>query len=167
FGLTLSALGVGTMAGAIFAARFGPGTNVARVMTIAVFVMGVTMIGSAAIPSLAVIFALTALSGAAEAAPVLTYVSVRAANSPEGLVGGIASTARVMALGLMPIGSLVGGILIDTTGGSETLAILGGATCAIALVFTQVGALRSASLAPGSHRPTVEPIQPIPDGLEQ
>ncbi len=167
FGLTLSALGVGSVLGALLASRFGPATNVARVMVASVFVMGITLVGAAAIPSLPVIVALTALSGGAEAALVVVYVSVRAANSPDVLVGRIASTARVMALGLMPIGSLVGGILIDTVGGSETLAILGGLTCALALVFSQVDGLRAASLAPTTHRPIVEPIQPLPDGLEQ
>ena len=44
------------------------------------------------------------------------------ANSPDELVGRIASTARVMALGSMPIGMLVGGVLIDTIGSTDTLA---------------------------------------------
>ena len=79
---------------------------------------------------------------------MVVYVSVRAANSPDELVGRIASTARVMALGLMPIGSLIGGILIDTVGGTATLAILGASICALALGFSQVRALRAASLAP-------------------
>jgi predicted MFS family arabinose efflux permease len=98
---------------------------------------------------------------------VVVYVSVRAANSPDALVGRIASTARVMALGLMPIGSLVGGILIDAIGGTETLAILGVSICLLALVFSQVDALRAASLAPTGRPLAVEPILPIPDGLEQ
>ena len=91
-------------------------------------------------------------SGAGEAALVVLYVSVRAANSPDELVGRVASTARVIALGLMPIGSLVGGLLIDTVGGTATLAILGVALCALALAFTQVRALRRASLAPRTVR---------------
>jgi MFS family permease len=167
FGLTLTGLGVGTMVGAIVAARFGPGTNVARVMVIAVFLMGAPIIAAAVIPSLPAIVVLTALSGAGEAALVVVYVSVRAANSPDALVGRIASTARVMALGLMPIGSLVGGILIDAIGGTETLAILGVSICLLALVFSQVDALRAASLAPTGRPLAVEPILPIPDGLEQ
>jgi MFS family permease len=167
FGLTLTGLGVGTMVGAIFAARFGPGTNVARVMVIAVFLMGAPIVAAAAIPSLPAIVLLTALSGAGEAALVVVYVSVRAANSPDALVGRIASTARVMALGLMPIGSLVGGVLIDAIGGTETMAILGASICLLAIVFSQVDALRSASLAPSSQATAVEPNLPIPDGLEQ
>jgi ENTS family enterobactin (siderophore) exporter len=166
FGLTLTGLGVGTMAGALFASRLGPGTNVARVALLALVVMGVPLVAAAAIPSLLAIVLLTTLSGAGEAALVVLYVSVRAANSPDALVGRIASTARVMALGLMPFGALIGGVLIDTVGGTATLAILGGAICALALAFSPVEALRHASLAPTRPKAVVEPIFPIPDGLE-
>jgi len=96
----------------------------------------------------------------------VVYVSVRAANSPDELVGRIASTARVMALGLMPIGSLIGGVLIDTVGGTGTLAILGASMCLLALGFSQVPALRGASLAPAQTL-APSPILPITEGLER
>jgi MFS family permease len=161
FGLTVTGLGVGTMLGAIFGSRLGPETNVARVALGAVVVMGVPLIAAAVVPSLPVIVVLAALSGAGEAALVVLYVSVRAANSPDVLVGRIASTARAVALGLMPIGSLVGGVLIDAIGGSATLAVMGVVLCLLALVFTQVASLRAASLAPttapGAPGPAAEP----------
>ena len=153
FGLTLTGLGVGTMVGALWATRLGHGANVRRVALLAVFLMGVPLIAAAAIPSLPAIVALTALSGAGEAALVVVYISVRAANSPDALLGRIASTARVMALALMPIGSLIGGVLIDTVGGTATLAVLGVAMCVLAVGFGQVGSLRSASLRPASSPP--------------
>ena len=148
FGLTLTGLGAGTLLGALFASRLGHGTNVARVLVIAVLFMGVPLIAASAIGSLPAIVALTGLSGAGEAALVVVYVSVRAANSPDELVGRIASTARVIALGLMPIGNLIGGILIDTIGGTGTLAVMGVAMCALAAAFTQLRGLRAASLGP-------------------
>jgi MFS family permease len=154
FGLTLTGLGVGTLVGSLFATRLGSGTHVARVLVVAVLLVGVPLIGAAMIGSLPVIVAMTALSGAAEAVLVIVYVSVRAANSPDELVGRIASTARVMALGLMPIGSLIGGILIDKVGGTDTLG------------FSQVRSLRAASLAPPYVR-APEPLTPISDGLER
>jgi len=166
FGLALTGLGVGTLLGALFATRLGHGTNVARVLVVAVLVMGGPMIAAAAIGSVPAIVGLTALSGAGEAALVVVYVSVRAANSPDELVGRIASTARVMALGLMPIGSLIGGVLIDTVGGTGTLAILGASMCLLALGFSQVPALRGASLAPAQTL-APSPILPITEGLER
>jgi MFS transporter, ENTS family, enterobactin (siderophore) exporter len=166
FGLALTGLGVGTLVGALFATRLGPGTNVARVLVIALLVMGTPLIAAAAIGSLPAIVVLTALSGAGEATLVVVYISVRAANSPDALVGRIASTARVMALALMPIGSLIGGILIDKVGGTATLAILGAALCVVGLGFSQVGVLREASLAPAQTLPP-SPILPISEGLER
>ena len=88
------------------------------------------------------------MSGAGEAVLAVVYVSVRAANSPDRLVGRIASTARVIALGLMPIGSLIGGALIDLVSGTGTLVILGVSICLLALGFSRVRALHDASLAP-------------------
>jgi MFS family permease len=148
FGLALTGLGVGTLVGAVFATRLGHATNVARVMVVAVLVMGIPLIAAAAIDSLPAIVVLTGLTGAGEAALVVVYVSVRAANSPDELVGRIASTARVISLGLMPIGNIIGGILIDTIGGTGTLAVMGAWMCVLALAFTQVRGLRAASLAP-------------------
>jgi predicted MFS family arabinose efflux permease len=162
FGLTLTGLGIGTLVGALFATRLGHATNVARVLVVAMVVMGAPLIGAAAVGSLPAIVALTALSGAGEAAVTVVYISVRAANSPDELAGRIASTARVMALGLMPIGNLVGGVLIDAVGGTATLAILGIAMCVLALGFSQSPTLRRASLAPSGIDPRV-PDRPVSD----
>jgi MFS family permease len=128
--------------------------------------MGAPLIAAAVIGSLPVLVGLTALSGAGEAALTVVYISVRAANSPDALAGRIASTARVMALGLMPIGSLIGGVLIDAVGGTGTLIIIGLSMCALALGFSQVRALREASLAP-PHPPEPEPLLAISDQLER
>jgi MFS family permease len=166
FGLTLTALGVGTLVGSLAATRFGKDTNVARVLLLCVLVMGLPLIAVAFVASLPVIVGLTAISGGAEAVLAITYISVRAANSPDELVGRIASTARVTALGMMPIGGLIGGFLIDSIGGSETLAVMGVALCVVALAFTQVGALRQASLAP-RHVPRPPAVSTALDGIPE
>ncbi|MEA2517996.1 MAG: hypothetical protein QOF49_76, partial [Chloroflexota bacterium] len=165
YGLALTGLGGGTLLGSLFASRLGPATNVARVLVVAILLMGVALIGIAITDSVAAIIGLTAVSGAGEAALVIVYVSVRAANSPDELVGRIASTARAFALGLMPIGSLIGGVLIDAIGGTATLVVLGTSMCALGLGFSQVRPLRVASLAPREAPTGRRPRQPEPDGL--
>lgn len=165
FGLTLTGLGVGTLAGSLYATRLGRETNVARVLVLAVVLLGAPLIAAALIDSLPVLVALTAVSGAGEAMLTVVYISVRAANSPDELVGRIASTARVMALGLMPIGSLIGGILIDSVGGTGTLIVMGMSMCVLALAFSQVGALRAASLVP-PHPADPEALLAISERLE-
>ncbi|HET7030191.1 MAG TPA: MFS transporter [Candidatus Limnocylindrales bacterium] len=165
FGLTLSGLGVGTLIGALVASRLGPRTNVARFMVGCLLTMGLPLVAAAAISSLPAIVILTGVSGAGEAALVVVYVSVRAASSPDALVGRIASTARTISLGLSPIGSLIGGILIDTVGGTLTVAIMGATLCAVGLAFSRVDTLRHASLSPdGGHRSGA--VLPATEGLE-
>jgi MFS family permease len=172
FGLTLSGLGFGTLVGALLASRLGPETNVARVLVGAVLLMGLPIAATAVVSWLPAIVLLTALSGAGEAALVIVYVSVRAAHSPDALVGRIASTSRTITLGLAPFGALIGGILIDAIGGTRTLAVAGTATCVVALAFSRVDALHRASLAPpisrpaGDHAP-LEPVLPISEGIER
>ena len=164
FGLALTGAGVGTLVGAVLASRLGPATNVARVLVLSVLVMGGALIATAAIASIPGIIVFTAVSGVGEATLVVVYVSVRAANSPDELVGRIASTARMIALGLMPIGSVIGGVLIDAIGGTATLAVMGASMCVLAVTFSQVSALRDASLAPQLvHSP--EPVLPVSEGL--
>ncbi|HKG57216.1 MAG TPA: MFS transporter [Candidatus Limnocylindrales bacterium] len=159
FGLALTGLGIGTLVGSVVATRLGPQTNVARVLVVTVVVEGATLLGVALVPSLPVIVALMAVSGAAEAAFVVVYVSVRAANSPDALVGRIASTARVIALGMMPPASLVAGVLIDTVGGTATVGIMGALMVLLGVAFARVQALSAASLAPHvAAEPAREPV---------
>jgi MFS family permease len=165
FGLTLTGLGVGTVVGSWFGTRLGPGTNVARVLAGAIVAMGLPLVAAAGIPSLPAIVAFTGLSGAGEAALVVVYVSVRAANSPDALVGRIASTARVATLGLSSLGFLAGGVLIDIVGGTATLAILGTLICVIGLALSRPAALQGASLAPAGSAPP-EPVLAASEGVE-
>ena len=85
-------------------------------------------------------------------------------NSPDALVGRIASTGRMIALGLAPIGSVIGGVLIDAIGGTATLAVLGASMCVLAVTSSQVSALRDASLAPRVTRGP-EPALPVFEDL--
>jgi len=163
-GVTLSGFGIGTLAGSLVAARLGKRTNVSRVLLGAVALMALPLVGAAIVSTLPLQVLMSALSGFGESLLVVTYISVRAANSPDALVGRIASTARVFTLGLGPIGSLIGGLLIDAIGGSETLAVMGCAMLAIAALFARASGLRAASLAntpvgaPPAISPVVDPI---------
>jgi hypothetical protein len=134
--------------------------------------MGLPIAATAFVSWLPGIVLLTALSGAGEAALVIVYVSVRAAHSPDALVGRIASTARTITLALAPVGALIGGLLIDTIGGTMTLLVSGTGTCVIGLVFSRVDALHRASLAPSTSLRAREDapaahVLPIDEGIER
>jgi len=57
-------------------------------------------------------------------------------------------------------------LLIDTVGGTGTLAIIGSSLCILALGFSQVRGLRAASLARAQTR-APSPILPISEGIER
>jgi predicted MFS family arabinose efflux permease len=148
FGLAISGVGIGSLAGAVAATRLGTRTNVALVLLASTFATGVILLGLAAAGSVAVIVTLMALVGLFEIVIIVTYVTLRTAYSPDALLGRIGSTARVVSLGIQPIGMIVGGILIDAIGGTETIAVMGVGLCLLALVFVPVRPLRGATLAP-------------------
>ena len=54
----------------------------------------------------------------------------------------------MFSLGVQPIGLLIGGLLIDSVGGTQTIVVVGLAACLLALAFAPVRALRRATLAP-------------------
>ena len=57
-----------------------------------------------------------------------------------------------ISLGLQPIGLLIGGVLIDTIGGTRTWPS-GRGSCVVAPIFVPVKALRTASLGPKAPTP--------------
>jgi len=160
FGVTLSGFGIGTLVGSLLATRLGRRTNVARVLLASVALMALPLIGAAIVTTLPLQMLMAALSGLGESALVVTYISVRAANSPDALVGRIASTARVITLGLGPIGSLIGGILIDSVGAAQTLVAMGVTMLGMALLFSRAPGLWAASLAttPVAYPPAISPV---------
>jgi predicted MFS family arabinose efflux permease len=148
FGLVVTSFGVGAVGGSLLIARLGRRTNVALALLGGMAVEGAALALVGLVESVPAMMGLAVVAGLAESVVIVTYVTLRAANSPDVLLGRIGSTARVVTLGLQPIGLLVGGLLIDTIGGSQAIAIMGASLCVIALAFLPVRALRGASLAP-------------------
>jgi MFS family permease len=146
YGTTLAAYGIGAVAGSLAATRVGRQTGVAAVLLVTPIIMGAGLVGMAVASSVPALFVLSAIIGAVEAVLVIVYVTVRAAYSPDELLGRVASTARVFSLALQPIGLLIAGVLIDVTSGTLTLAVAGTALCLVALAFVPSRALRQATL---------------------
>ncbi|MFH1475191.1 MAG: MFS transporter, partial [Chloroflexota bacterium] len=64
--------------------------------------------------------------------------------SPDALLGRVGATARTLSVGLMPIGALVSGALLDAIGGSATLLLMGVAAIAAGLGFALLPNVRRA-----------------------
>jgi ENTS family enterobactin (siderophore) exporter len=156
-GVVLAAFSIGTIGGGLAASRLGRHVNVAAVLLAALAGLGLGNVGVAGFDQPPLFVASALAAGIAESVLVVTYVTLRTTYSPDRLLGRIGSTARVISLGLQPIGLLIGGFLIDAIGGTATMAVMGIALCLLAIAFVPVRALRTASLAP---RPSASALSP-------
>ena len=57
---------------------------------------------------------------------------------------GSGATARTLSVGLMPVGALITGILLDAVGGTVTLTLMGGLLVAAAAGFSLLPNVRNA-----------------------
>ncbi|MFL5675887.1 MAG: MFS transporter, partial [Chloroflexota bacterium] len=147
-GLILAAYGVGTVTGALVAARRIGRWRVAVVLIGGNLALGLSLIVLAVAAEIPVLLVVSAVAGVAQSMILLTYITLRTAYSPDALLGRIGSTARSVSLGLQPIGLLVGGALTDATSGSATVAVIGVVLAVASIVVLPVRALRSATLVP-------------------
>src|SRR5439155_18777031 len=85
-----------------------------------------------------------AVSGFGEALVLITYLTLRTTIPPDELLGRVGSTARMISVGLMPLGYLAVGILLDTVRGQGTMLAIGGALVVISLAGTLSPVLRGA-----------------------
>jgi MFS family permease len=146
-GIGLTAYGVGTVIGSLAATRIGRRTSVAPVLLLGELATGVMLIAIALVGSVPGLVACALVAGISQSLVLVTYITVRTAYSPDHLLGRVGSTARVISLGLQPLGMLAGGLLIDATSGTTTIAVMGVALCVLAVAFVPVRALRTASVS--------------------
>ena len=143
-GLVLAAYGLGTVVGAIVTTRLrlrraGPlllGGNLIR---------GLALVAIALTGSIGVMVGAAIVGGIVDSVVLITYITLRAAASPDELLGRIGGTARTISLGLQPIGFIAAGLLIDAIGGGVTLATIGLSLVATSLLFVLSAPLRNAS----------------------
>ncbi|MEO8571957.1 MAG: MFS transporter [Chloroflexota bacterium] len=146
-GLILAAYGVGTVVGALLTARLGGG-RVAGILLSGNLMLGAALVVMAVTTEVTIQVAVAIVSGVAQSLVLVTYMTLRTAYSPDALLGRIGSTARTISLGLQPVGLLIGGALVDATGGSTTIAMMGIAVVAVSLAFAPIAGFRRATLAP-------------------
>lgn len=144
-GVVLSAFAIGSLGGALLAARIAP-KAVGLVMLLGMFGFGAALLIAVG-ASVPVIMAVGLGSGILNANVLVAYVSLRTQLSPDALLGRVGATARTLSVGMMPIGSLVAGLALDAVGGGTTLTVMGALLIATAGVFLFVPVLRRARLA--------------------
>jgi MFS transporter, ENTS family, enterobactin (siderophore) exporter len=132
-GLVLSAYGLGGLVGALVAARLAHG-RLGRQMLVANVAMALALLGFAVAREPLIQAATVFLVGALGALVFVPYLTLRATIPPGRLLGRVGSTARTISVGLTPIGTLVGGLLLDAVGGEAALAV-----AMAAMLVTSVG----------------------------
>jgi ENTS family enterobactin (siderophore) exporter len=142
-GLVLSAFAVGSLGGSLVAAR----TNfraVGTVMLVGTVVMGVTLLIVALDAPIPVYVAASFVAGILNANVLVSYLTLRTQLSPDALLGRVGATARTLSVGLMPVGALAAGALLDSIGGTATLALMGAASIVAGLGFALLPSVRRA-----------------------
>ena len=142
-GLILSAFSVGSLAGSLIASRLGV-TRVGPVMLTGTALTGLSLLAIIIEPPVPFVLFFALLAGIVQAAVVISYLTFRTALSPDHMLGRIGSTARTISVGLMPIGAMIGGAMVDLISGRATLAGMGLLLLLLAAVLALMPTVRSA-----------------------
>ena len=142
-GIVLSAFAVGSLGGALIAARMAF-RAVGPVMLTGTVVMGLTLVVVALDVPVPVLVGSAFLAGILNANVAVSYLTLRTQLSPDALLGRVGATARTLSVGLMPIGALVAGAMLDAIGGTATLVIMGSMSVAAGLLFALIPNVRHA-----------------------
>ncbi len=152
-GGVLSAYAVGSMLGALSAARI-PFRAVGWTLLGGTIVTGLVLLAVALDVPVAVMIAASFVAGVVNSIMFVLYITLRTLLSPDRLLGRIGATARTLSIGMQPIGVLVAGVLLDLIGGAMTLSAMGVGLIVVAAAFGLVPSVRGARL------PTDDPAVP-------
>jgi predicted MFS family arabinose efflux permease len=142
-GLVLSAFAVGSLGGALVAARMAF-RAAGRVMLVGSTLTGLTLVVVALGPPVPVLVGSAFVAGIVNANILVSYLTLRTQLSPDALLGRVGATARTLSVGLMPIGALLTGGLLDAIGGTATLTLMGAALVTAGAGFALVPNVRHA-----------------------
>src|SRR5438034_9125784 len=145
-GLAIAAEACGYFLGAVSGARVTKDLPIGRVIITANVVTGLMIFAFGQLTQIPLLVLVSFAAGFSNALVLIGYITLRAAVTPDQLLGRVGSTARMVSLGLQPIGMLVAGILLDTVGGGGTLAAMGLTSILASLVFSLSRTLRTAEL---------------------
>jgi predicted MFS family arabinose efflux permease len=158
-GLMLALFSVGYLVGALIASRATKG-RLGALMLVANAVTAAAVAVFALVEVPVVQGVMVFLTGASQALWLVPYITLRSTITPDRLLGRVSSTTRMVTLGLSPVGMLLGGLALDSLGGSATLVAMAIIAAAASAVFSLSPALRAARAPRG---PSLE-VGPEPAG---
>jgi hypothetical protein len=113
-------------------------------MLFGVLGMGLSILVAATGAAVPVIVATAVFAGVLNTNVRVAYITLRTMLCPDDLLGRVGATARTLSVGLMPVGALVTGILLDAIGGASTLTLMGALLVAAAGAFSFMPNVRGA-----------------------
>jgi MFS family permease len=146
-GLVVSGYGVGYFVGAVLSGRFAKG-RLGLFMLAGNAVQALDLIGFGLSSALPLWIAGSFVAGVSGALVLISYITLRATIPPDHLLGRVGSTARTISLGLGPIGLFIGGVMLDSIGGSTTIVAISIVVLVLTAAFALSGTLRSAVMRP-------------------
>jgi MFS family permease len=130
YGLLLTATGVGGLAGSFLARRVSAALGAGTFLIAATFGFGIAQLIPGLWANVIVVGACFAVFGALSVGWNVVTVSLRQAIVPDELLGRINGAYRLVGLGTMPIGALLGGVLAKAFG-LRAPFIIGGGLCLV------------------------------------
>jgi len=134
FGFVGSAWSVGYLLGSLLAGRLGNRRVGLRMLATGI-VIGSMLVAIAVTATPAVYLAAGFVVGVALAVLLVSYLTLRSSITPDRLLGRVGSTARVISVGLQPLGMLAGGALIEVADGGVALIAMGGLAIGASVLF--------------------------------
>jgi MFS family permease len=127
-GLVMAALGPGFLVGAAFAGRLPQRFGYGRTMLTTASVANLVMLGLAAVHgsgfvAVGTLMLINFLFASFGVANNVTVLSIRQTLTPDTLQGRVAATNRFVAMGIAPLGALIGGFLGGAVGLRTTVLI--------------------------------------------
>lgn len=148
FGLIVSAFSLGSLGGALAASQLTRG-RLGTLFLAGIGTTGVLVIGVGTAGGVPVIATLALLAGITNSIGLIAYVTIRASSTPDELLGRVGATARMVSVGLQPIGALAAGLLLDAVSGGSTLRLMGFLVVCATAGFALVPPLRNAHAVRG------------------
>ncbi|MEK2495116.1 MFS transporter [Kitasatospora purpeofusca] len=129
FGLVLGLGSVGALAGSLAVGRIGPRLHAGAVVSVSIVVAGLSLLLGAVFaeagPTVPVLAAAFVVNGVALAAYNVFALSLRATLPPPEYIGAVTASYRLVSLAPLPLGALLGGVLVDGLGGRLAVTVIG------------------------------------------
>ncbi|MDQ0582414.1 MFS transporter [Streptomyces rishiriensis] len=148
-GLVMAALGPGFLVGAAFAGRlpqkFGYGRTMLTTASVANLVMlGLATVHGSGVVAVGTLMLINFLFASFGVANNVTVLSIRQTLTPDTLQGRVAATNRFVAMGIAPLGALVGGFLGGSVGLRTTVLVtaIGLSSALVPLALSSLARIR-------------------------